>query len=121
MGSEITEEDFKIHVLNNLPKEYESLIERLIPNIDILKTEDLREELQSKYNRIMKYSNGNKNEEEQALTTSQPFKKFKGKCLRCGEQGYKAIHCRSGQGKFNGNCHYCGKPGHRIVECRKKK
>ena len=50
MGSEMTEEDFKIHVLNNLPKEYESLIEKLIPNIDILKTADLREELQSKYN-----------------------------------------------------------------------
>ena len=81
MGSEITEEDFKIHVLNNLPKEYEPLIDKLIPNIDILKTEDLREELQSKYNQIMKYNDGNKNEEEQALTTNQPFKKFKGKCL----------------------------------------
>ena len=81
MGSEITEEDFKIHVLNNLPNEYESLIEKLIPDIDILKTEDLREELQSKYNRIMKYNDGNKNKEEQALTTSQPFKKFKGNCL----------------------------------------
>ena len=58
MGSEMTEEDFKIHVLNNLPKEYESLIEKLISDIDILKMEDLREELQSKYNRIMKYNDG---------------------------------------------------------------
>ena len=117
----MTEEDFKIHVLNNLPKEYESLIKKLIPDIDILKTEDLREELQSKYNRIMKYNNGNKNEEEQALTTNQPFKKFEGKRLQCGKQGHKAINCRLGQGKFNGNCHYCGKPGHCIEECRKKK
>ena len=69
----------------------------------------------------MKYNDGNKNEEEQALTTNQPFKKFKGKCLQCGKQGHKAIHCRSGQGKFNCNCHYCGKPGHCIAECRKKK
>ena len=39
MGSEISEEDFKIHILNNLPKEYELLIKKLIPDIDILKSE----------------------------------------------------------------------------------
>ena len=121
MGSEISEEDFKIHILNNLPKEYELLIKKLIPDIDILKSEDLREELQSKYNRIMKYNNKNENNEEQALATNQPFRKIKGKCLRCGKQGHKAAQCRLGQGKFNRNCHYCGKPGHRIAERRKKK
>ena len=93
MGSKILEEDFKIHILNNLPKEYESLIEKLIPDIDILKSEDLREELQSKYNCIMKYNNKNENNEEQALATNQPFRKFKGKCLRCGKQGHKAAQC----------------------------
>ena len=73
MSSKISEEDFKIHILNNLPKEYESLIKKLIPDIDILKSEDLREELQSKYNCIMKYNDKNENNEEQALATSQPF------------------------------------------------
>ena len=51
MSSKISEEDFKIHILNNLLKEYELLIGKLIPDIDILKSEDSREELQSKYNR----------------------------------------------------------------------
>ena len=37
----------------------------------------------------MKYNDRNKHKEEQALTNSQPFKKFKGKCLRCGKQGHK--------------------------------
>ena len=45
MNSEISDEDFKIHVLNNLPKEYESLVEKLIPDISILSLSDLREEL----------------------------------------------------------------------------
>ena len=56
MGSPINDEDFKIHVLNNLPKEYESIVEKLIPDIKILDVNDLREELQSKYQRIIKYS-----------------------------------------------------------------
>ena len=56
MGSPINDEDFKIHVLNNLPKEYESTVEKLIPDIEILDVNDLREELQSKYQRIIKYS-----------------------------------------------------------------
>ena len=68
----------------------------------------------------MKYSDGNSNEEDQALVANQGFRQFKGKCLKCRKVGHKAANCRSGQ-KFNGNCHYCGKPGHRIAECRKKK
>ena len=120
MKSEISDEDFKIHVLNNLPKEYESIIEKLIPDISILDIGDMREELQAKYNRLMKYNEGSNNEEDQALVSNQGFKQFKGKCLKCGKIGHKAANCRSGQ-KFNGNCHYCGKPGHRIAECRKKK
>ena len=54
------------------------------------------------------------------MTTSQPFRKFKGKCLECGKRGHKAADCRSGE-RFQGNCHYCGKPGHHITECQKKK
>ena len=46
MNSKISDKDFKIHVLNNLPKEYESLVEKLIPDISILSLSDLREELQ---------------------------------------------------------------------------
>ena len=120
MNSGINDEDFKIHVLNNLPKEYESIIEKLIPDISILAVDDMHEELQSKYNRMMKYNEGENNNEDQALMARQPFRKFKGKCLKCGKIGHKAADCRSGQ-RFQGNCHYCGKPGHRMVECRKKK
>ena len=50
MNSRISDEDFKIHVLNNLPKEYKSIIKKLIPDISILNTDDMCEELQSKYN-----------------------------------------------------------------------
>ena len=116
MKSNISNEDFKIHMLNNLPKEYKSIIEKLIPDISILDIDDMREELQVKYNCLMKYSNGNNNEEDQALVANQGCKQLKGKCLKCGKVGHKAASCQSGQ-KFNGNCHYCGKPGHSIAEC----
>ena len=56
MKSNISNEDFKIHVLNNLPKEYESIIKNLIPDISILDIDDMCEELQAKYNRLMKLS-----------------------------------------------------------------
>ena len=41
MRSGISDEDFKIHVLNNLPKEYESIIKKLIPDISILDIGDM--------------------------------------------------------------------------------
>ena len=115
MGSPINDEDFKIHVLNNLPKEYKSIVEKLIPDIKVLDVSNLREELQSKYQRIIKYNDGKEEAtKEQALMTSQPFRKFKGKCLKCGKRGHKAADCRSGE-RFQGNCHYCSKPGHCIA------
>ena len=59
------------------------IIEKLIPDISILDIGDMREELQAKYNRLMKYSEGSKNGEDQALISNQGFKQFKGKCLKC--------------------------------------
>ena len=69
--------------MKNLPKEYESIIEKLIPDISILDIVDMQEELQAKYNRLMKYNEGSNNEEDQALVSNQGFKQFKGKCLKC--------------------------------------
>ena len=84
MNSGISNEDFKIHLLNNLPKEYESLLEKLIPDISILSLSDLREELQSKFKQLAKYSDGENLEDDQALNTGSGFwKKFKGKCRTC--------------------------------------
>ena len=105
-----------------MPKEYESLVEKLIPDISILSLSDLREELQSKFKCLAKYCDDEDLEDNQALNTGSGFRrKFKGKCRACGKQGHKAASCRSGQNKFQGKCHYCSKQGHKMFECRKKK
>ena len=41
MGSEMSEEDMMIHILNNLPSQYESIVEKLISYILILRVEDI--------------------------------------------------------------------------------
>ena len=93
MKSNISNEDFKIHVLNNLPKEYESIIKKLIPDISILDIDDMCKELQAKFNHLMKYSDENNNEEDQALVANHGFKQFKGKGLKCGKVGHKVANC----------------------------
>ena len=134
MGSKISEEDTMIHILNNLPSQYETIVEKLISEISILKIEDVREEIQSKYRRLMKYADEDNEKAEQVLVASNTFKKkFKGKCNKCGIYGHKAAECRNvgnetrnrnsganSSGRFNGKCNYCGKIGHKEAVCRKK-
>jgi len=58
----------------------------------------------------------------------KPWKKFKGKCNKCGKQGHKARDCYAGKNdedgksgkKFSGKCYNCNKFGHRSSECPKK-
>ena len=96
MGTRMTDEDVMIHILNNLPSQYESIVEKLISDISIFRIEDVREELQSKYRRLMKYADEGNANEEHALVTSGPFKhKFKGKCNKCGIYRHKVVECRN--------------------------
>ena len=133
MNSYMSEEDIMIHVLNNLPSQYESIVEKMMSDISIMRIEDVREELQSKYRRLMKYADEKNEDNEHALIAGHPFKrKFKGKCNKCGIYGHKAIECRGTKtnqgdqqdsrktGRFNGKCNYCGKIGHKEIVCRKK-
>ena len=130
---EISDEDFFIHVINTLPKEYESIVETLERKLGkgklTLKT--LKTELRSKYQRIKKEMP--KTEEDIGLLTKGYKKKFKGACRICGKQGHKAADCweneknkkdkvKAGdQKRFPGKCFYCGKVGHRQTDCFKKK
>ena len=62
MQSVITDTDLMIHVLNHLPIEYETLVEKLELEIEAkmnpLTLEGLRDQLQSKYCRLQKASTG---------------------------------------------------------------
>ena len=92
MGHKITDEDFMIHVLGNLPEEYESKVETLEKDLDNthdpLTIERMTNELNLKYKKICKKNNydpdKDKNERKRenkgtALTTAG-YPRFIGRC-----------------------------------------
>ena len=94
LGSPIPEEDLIIHITNNLPIEYESLVEKLIPQIGKIDLEDMKDEVRSKFQRISRYDEPI--EEERALYgKGSRGKPFKGKCYNCGKIGHRAPDCKS--------------------------
>ena len=122
----MSEVDLIIHILSNLPEEYEvavSELERKLKDDSIQpKMEDIRETLGSRYQRIVKNEKEKKN--EVAFTAFK--KQFKGMCRYCGEYGHKSDECpkrKTGrdQKKFRGKCWYCGEEGHRAWKCEKRK
>ena len=142
-GSEISDEDFIIHVLNNLPKCYESLIDNFEKELDKdeLTVSDMRLRLSTKYERMRKREGTSKSEDHALVVTTgnnRGGKKFSGRCSICGKKGHKAADCweraenahkkpgqgsKKGTGNFLGKCFICNKVGHRASECpeRKKK
>jgi hypothetical protein len=140
MKSTMSDDQFLLHLLNNLTKEYEpevkDLEKRIGSSTDPLDIEEVREDLSLRYERLGKTDDdSDSDDEEHALYVGG---QFKGRCNKCGKYGHKAAECRSkpgddnkfkGQkktsgftpGKFSGLCHYCKKEGHRASDCRKKK
>jgi len=98
MGSDITDEDMFIHILNNVPEEYDMEVKMLETKmedmIDPLTLQMIRDQLNLRYMRLKKRENGNndddtKEKEDTALFTNQ----FKGRCNYCGKIGHKAAKC----------------------------
>ena len=82
-GSRMEEVDFMVHILNNLPKDYEvsqtKLEDRLTDDIDPLSVEEIRTELNLKFQRmnLKKSVEDDEDEEETALFAGN----FKSRCL----------------------------------------
>ena len=128
--------DFMIHILNNLPELYDVVLDGMesrlmLPESDMnkLTIENIREKLNNRYERTKRneYENENENGYEKALSASNYYKKkFKGRCHDCGQIGHKASNCpndaKKGYGRFgNIKCFYCGKMGHHIKDCPEKR
>jgi gag-polypeptide of LTR copia-type len=97
MGLEILEKQFMIHVLNNLPPDYDlqvALLERRIGDEkDPLTVSEIRSELSLRFERLNNHSNNENGEasDEMALYSGQ----FKGKCRNCGKIGHKLFQCKN--------------------------
>ena len=130
MGHKITDKDFMMHVLGNLPEECESKMETLEKDFDHqydpLTVERMTNKLNMKYKKICKKNDYDPDEDERerkkenkgtALTLTS-YLRFKGRCYTCGNFGYKSANCpnkkddsendASTKGRrFNGRCTHC--------------
>jgi hypothetical protein len=102
-----------VHILNNLSREYESVVEQVEGDLD-----KVRNKLMAKFSRIKTNSFKSPSRfTEGALFACQEG--FKGNCRRCGEYGHKAIKCPKKREEYK--CNYCKFKGHTKEFCRRKK
>ena len=122
----MTDNDLIIHILNNLPKEYEidvtNMEDRIGASSNALEIDEVRAKLSLRFERLNEDEDKEDNDEEQE--TAYYSGGFKGKCYKCGTFGHKASDCKKktdGENSGNSNgksCKYCKKQGHDISECR---
>ena len=130
----MSDEYLIIHILNNLPSEYELKVEQMEGRINqydnLLTLDKVCSMLSLKFEKLNVSNEDDIDDEEieKGLVTSQ----FKGRCNNCGKYGHKKQDCiRNGnnnnrndttenKGGFNGTCNYRNKFGHNQEYCRKK-
>ena len=101
LQAEIRDDDFMMHILNNLPIEYENMVETMeiemenISNPLTIKT--IRDRLRSKYQRLKKKTEV---KDDKALVARH---QFKGTCRNCGKYGHKSKDCRNNNKNGNRN------------------
>jgi len=114
MGDTIEDRALMVHIFNNLPREYESLIETMEKELDNnLTLAEVREWVRAKYARFESYKETtNETKGEAALVTkgtnndnnnNRGKKTFKGRCRICGRYGHKGEDCWHNKDNRNGN------------------
>ncbi len=101
MDCKMQEEDLIAHIVSNLGKEYDQLVNVLEGELEGITMNKLRERIRSYYGRVIKRRGAEVIAEDHALwhqankeSKGSHLHKFKGRCKKCGKYGHKATHCR---------------------------
>ena len=129
----VSDEDFMIHVLNNLPKEYDVILDGLENRLtatreNALTIDSICEKLNHRYEKI-KSEKEEKNEEEKALKAYN--KQYQQRCRQCGKYSHKPGDRRCPENKnekeenekkvehkkkFEGIYYHCGQSHYKRIE-----
>jgi len=97
MKSDISDEDFLVHILDNLSINYKvqlsKLEDRLSSTTNALMIEDIQNELNLRYAHLKKTVEDESNGEKALMTMNH----FKGKCTHCGKlrhKGFQVLACK---------------------------
>ena len=119
-SSAISERNFMVKILNNLPSEYDVILDGLENRLALkpddenaLTVDGIREKVNNRYERIRKNAKIDVaiEENDRALVSVS----FKGTCNKCGKYGHKGVGCPNGN--ENALCWYCKRTGHRRDTC----
>ena len=133
LGSSMSDMDLMIHILHNLPNEYETTLELLENDLEneVASLDRIKEKLRTKFERMGK----SRNPMDGALVSSSKPQKYKGLCSYCGIYGHRGTECRKRLSKgsekgrnvgpkddafFPGFCWKCNKKGHKSANCKLK-
>lgn len=90
LGTTIEDDDMILHILNNLPREYETVVELCEEDLSrgTVNLQTVKERIRARFTRLQK---ANENMDEAiALMAKQ---QFKGACSVCGKIGHKGADC----------------------------
>jgi Zinc knuckle len=102
LGLSISENQFILHILNNMTADYSSQLDmmekRLNDKKNPLTVDGIRDDLNLKFERLNEKNDDNENDDNQDVAIIGRW--FKGMCRNCGVIGHKARDCKN---KFRQN------------------
>jgi hypothetical protein len=121
MGYKMSEMEIIVHILNNLPREYESVVEQVEGDLDNGLTVDLdkvKNKLRAKFGRIKNnfFKNSSRITEGAVFAGQEGFR---GNCRKFGEYGHKGAKFPKKREEFK--CIYCKFKGHTEEFCRRRR